>query len=153
MNTPISAREARKQKKGVVASTSTPTLAGPADTPEVEVTGVRLISEIPVILVPSDEVPETAEDAPTGVQESGVPEAGEDQVPGIEDDSPEGAREFGSPRGLRSRARPKRGRCRRTESLRGVLSEKGRRRRGRSRLPNSSAGMGKSPPPRFLRPW
>ena len=53
-------------------------------------TGVRLVSNIPVVLVPSDEVTETAEDAPTGVQEAGVPEAREDQVPGIEEDSPEG---------------------------------------------------------------
>ena len=84
MNTPISACEARKQKKGGAALASIPTPTVLIKNPEVEVTRVRVTSEIPVVLVPFDEVPETTEVAPMDVQGAEVPEAEEARAPGVE---------------------------------------------------------------------
>ena len=53
MNTPISAREARKNKNKGAASTLTPAPSVPSADPDVEVTGVRLTSSIPFIPVNS----------------------------------------------------------------------------------------------------
>ena len=61
MKTPVSARKARKNKKGDAASSLTPVPLVPSIDLDVKVMGVRLASSIPVILVNSGEVPKTAE--------------------------------------------------------------------------------------------
>ena len=142
MNTPISARDARKQRNRGAASTSAP-IPLQADTPVVEVTGVRVVSDIPVVFVPSDEVTEMAEDAPTGVQETGVPEAEEDQAPGIEDDSPEGGERVRVPERDEVAGAAKKRKTPANRVPEGGALEKGRR-RGKSRLLTSSVGKNPS---------
>ena len=57
--------------------------------------------------MPSDEVPETTEVAPTSVQGAEVPEVEGAQVPGVEEDVPEGAGEDRAPERAENVGAPK----------------------------------------------
>ena len=78
MNVPISARDARHNKKASAASSSAAAPSGPPNDPEVEVVGERLQADIPVVNVevvgerPQADIPVVnleEEAAPTGAGE------------------------------------------------------------------------------------